>query len=297
MKFHLAFYYWRQSDVRLCAVKDCLSHRWKLHVALGFAWVMHLLKPTASSNLLTIAEKCYCSFLKVYIKSTNTAQRNCSRVDVWWSVAIIHDDPLTLEKEQPHPAFSWLQYHNSPSLTFLSRLCIFIFYSLHHSVTFSFLLLCISLLCSFSLKWIISFLELLALSWQTPHRSEKRGTRKRKMSERENCVHVILVFSFWVDGNMFYVWIEMLLQCYWEILVKASGPWKKCHRWKYETGLFTQKNFDPRPPVESSKPIGHFPKTCLSSVYDIFSLALSLDLCQNCLGPCYQGWAWKGKPQ
>lgn len=105
---------------------------------------------------------------------------------------------FTLGRDQPHPAFSGasrLQYHNSPSLTFFSCLCILIFSSPRLSFSPSF--------------WFYAFLSFTASLWPEPYhcqspwrwadrhptlllRQTERGgkERKRKMRERKDCVSV-----------------------------------------------------------------------------------------------------------
>lgn len=123
--------------------------------------------------------------------------------------------PLTLGRDQPHPAFSGasrLQYHNSPSLTFLSLscLCIFIFPSLRLAFSPSF--------------WFYVFLSFTASLSDLNHivvrapgaeqtdippfcsdrQREGKGEKKEKNERKEGlCVSVIPFSSSWENGNSF----------------------------------------------------------------------------------------------
>lgn len=105
--------------------------------------------------------------------------------------------PLTLARDQPRPAFSRtsrLRYHNNPSLTFFSCLCILIFSSLHLP-----LLDLVLVLTHFSLSQLLPDLNHIIVrapgagadTHPSPLLRQTEGEkRKRQMRERKDCVSV-----------------------------------------------------------------------------------------------------------
>lgn len=121
-------------------------------------------------------------------------------------------------RAQPHPAFSrasGLQYHNSPCLTVLSCLCIFIFPSLRLSFSPSFWFYAF-LFHSSSLTWTVSLSEPLALSRQTSHPSaptdRKSGKKEKEKWEKGRIVCQCHPFLLLLGKCKFHwLWVETLM--------------------------------------------------------------------------------------
>ena len=143
-------------------------------------------------------------------------------------------------RDQPHPTFSrasGLQYHNSPSLTVPSCLCIFIFPSLRLPFSPSF--------------WFYAFLSFTAPLWPEPYRcqspwrradrhptlllrpTERVGEKKKKKNERKEglCVSVIPFYSSWENANSIDFELKRCFFFFFLVNEKtslgANGPWKE----------------------------------------------------------------------
>lgn len=172
---------------------------------------------------------------------------------------------FTVGRDQPHPAFSRasrLQYHNSPSLTFFSCLCILIFSTLRLSFSPSF--------------WFYAFLSFTA--WPEPYhcqspwrwadrhptlllRQTERGgeKRKRKMRERKDCVSVSslsppsgrMEIRFGLSWNT-----DVVPELMRKLHLRQMGP-RRNNRWKPERGLSLCSRI--LTPKEEFKPKWAFP--------------------------------------
>lgn len=153
----------------------------------------------------------------------------CPPLQLWY--------PLTLGRDPPHPVFSEafrLQYHNSPSLTFL-RLFVYASLFSHLSILPShlfFLVLCVSLFHSVSLTWTVSLSEPLALSRQTSHPSaptdrEERGKKREQLEKGRivcQCHPFLLLFGKY---KWFYFEFSSCFGVDETTLFGVNGPWKK----------------------------------------------------------------------